>query len=40
MSESEQRATRKCVSCGINITGTSAASFDCPECGQQWKKVG
>jgi predicted RNA-binding Zn-ribbon protein involved in translation (DUF1610 family) len=34
MSEQEQQGRRKCVSCGINISGTSAASFDCPECGQ------
>lgn len=31
----EQRAQRKCTSCGINIAGLSAASFDCPECGHQ-----
>ena len=30
---SETRQARKCVSCGINISGTSAAAFDCPECG-------
>ncbi|WP_049899723.1 HVO_2753 family zinc finger protein [Halococcus agarilyticus] len=37
MSESEQQAsaTRSCVSCGINISGTNAAAFDCPECGTQ-----
>ena len=33
MSESDQRTRRKCVSCGINISGTSAAKFDCPDCG-------
>ena len=33
MSESTQRSVRKCVSCGINISGTSAAAFSCPECG-------
>ncbi|MEZ3116323.1 HVO_2753 family zinc finger protein [Halobaculum sp. MBLA0147] len=35
MSDAEQaeRAERRCVSCGINVAGLSAASFDCPECG-------
>jgi len=33
MSNAEQRGARKCVSCGINIAGMSAASFDCPDCG-------
>jgi predicted RNA-binding Zn-ribbon protein involved in translation (DUF1610 family) len=35
MSESDtsERSVRSCVSCGINIVGMSAASFDCPECG-------
>ena len=32
MSESAQRA-RHCVSCGISISGTAAASFKCPDCG-------
>jgi predicted RNA-binding Zn-ribbon protein involved in translation (DUF1610 family) len=32
---SESRAVRTCVSCGINIAGTNAASFDCPECGHR-----
>jgi predicted RNA-binding Zn-ribbon protein involved in translation (DUF1610 family) len=30
-----QRATQKCISCGINIAGTNAAAFKCPECGHQ-----
>lgn len=33
MSESAQGNARKCVSCGINIVGMSAATFDCPDCG-------
>ena len=33
MSTSQERTARKCVSCGINIVGMSAATFDCPECG-------
>ncbi|SEW30750.1 HVO_2753 family zinc finger protein [Halobacterium jilantaiense] len=32
---SEATQARKCVSCGINISGTTAASFKCPDCGQQ-----
>ncbi|PSP72589.1 RNA-binding protein [Halobacteriales archaeon SW_12_67_38] len=37
MSESERKSdhTRSCVSCGINISGTNAAAFDCPECGSR-----
>ena len=35
MSESQQRRIRKCISCGINIAGTNAAAFKCPECGYQ-----
>ncbi|HET7324646.1 MAG TPA: HVO_2753 family zinc finger protein [Halococcus sp.] len=37
MSESEhdRSPSRACVSCGINISGTNAASFACPECGHQ-----
>lgn len=35
MSESSQRSVRKCISCGINISGTNAATFDCPECGAE-----
>jgi predicted RNA-binding Zn-ribbon protein involved in translation (DUF1610 family) len=35
MSESEATAARKCVSCGINISGTNAASFQCPDCGHR-----
>jgi hypothetical protein len=33
MSKSQQHATRQCVSCGINISGTNAARFKCPDCG-------
>ena len=32
-SESTQRRERKCISCGINISGTGAAKFECPDCG-------
>jgi predicted RNA-binding Zn-ribbon protein involved in translation (DUF1610 family) len=37
MSESDDARgnVRKCVSCGINISGTTAAAFDCPECGHR-----
>jgi len=35
MSESEQKRAQKCISCGINIAGTDAAAFKCPECGYQ-----
>ena len=35
MSRSEQKRTQKCISCGINIAGTNAAAFACPECGHQ-----
>jgi predicted RNA-binding Zn-ribbon protein involved in translation (DUF1610 family) len=35
MSEAEQEQRRQCVSCGINIAGMSAASFNCPDCGAQ-----
>jgi len=35
MSESEQRQEHQCISCGINISGMSAAAFDCPECGHR-----
>lgn len=37
MSEAEQseRSERRCVSCGINVAGLAAASFDCPECGTE-----
>lgn len=34
-SESESAHSRTCVSCGINISGTNAASFACPECGHR-----
>ena len=34
-SESARRDARKCISCGINISGTSAASFKCPDCGHR-----
>jgi predicted RNA-binding Zn-ribbon protein involved in translation (DUF1610 family) len=32
MSESQQKRARKCISCGINISGTAAARFKCPDC--------
>jgi predicted RNA-binding Zn-ribbon protein involved in translation (DUF1610 family) len=37
MSESEpdRRHARQCVSCGINISGMSAATFNCPDCGHE-----
>ncbi|MFB6217773.1 MAG: HVO_2753 family zinc finger protein [Halobacteriaceae archaeon] len=35
MSESEATETRKCISCGINISGTDAATFQCPDCGHR-----
>jgi predicted RNA-binding Zn-ribbon protein involved in translation (DUF1610 family) len=35
MSDARQKQARKCVSCGINISGTTAASFNCPDCGYQ-----
>jgi len=35
MSESERKRAQKCISCGLNIAGTSAAAFNCPECGHQ-----
>lgn len=37
MSQSDPEPThaRSCVSCGINISGTNAAKFPCPECGYQ-----
>ena len=35
MSEAEQQSQRRCVSCGINVAGMSAATFDCPECGTE-----
>ncbi|GAB3423086.1 zinc finger domain-containing protein [Haloparvum alkalitolerans] len=33
MSESRQQAARKCVSCGIKVSGKNAAEFACPDCG-------
>ncbi|PSP32224.1 RNA-binding protein [Halobacteriales archaeon QH_10_67_22] len=35
MSQSEGKRKQKCVSCGINIAGTDAAAFKCPDCGHQ-----
>ena len=32
MSQSRQKRAQTCVSCGINVAGTNAASFDCPDC--------
>ena len=34
MSE-RQLSARHCVSCGLTISGTNAATFKCPECGTQ-----
>ena len=34
-SEAKSRQERQCVSCGINIRGMSAATFDCPKCGTE-----
>ena len=31
--EHERTHARSCVSCGINISGTNAAAFPCPDCG-------
>ena len=33
-STSDRRGDHACISCGINIAGTDAAKFNCPECGQ------
>lgn len=35
MSESDSASTqsRTCVSCGIDVSGTNAAAFECPDCG-------
>ncbi len=33
MSESEAASEHRCVTCGINVTATNAASFGCPSCG-------
>ena len=35
MSRTDERRARSCVSCGINIAGTNAAAFKCPDCGAQ-----
>ena len=35
MSESAQESERQCVSCGINVAGMNAATFDCPDCGAE-----
>ena len=35
MSTTDDRETRSCVSCGINVSGTNAAAFGCPGCGHQ-----
>lgn len=32
---SMQGSSQKCISCGIQIAGTNAASFKCPDCGNQ-----
>ncbi|MDG5761411.1 zinc finger domain-containing protein [Natronococcus sp. A-GB1] len=33
MSTTDGQDRRSCVSCGINIAGTNAAAFKCPDCG-------
>ncbi|MFC6953068.1 HVO_2753 family zinc finger protein [Halorubellus litoreus] len=33
MSESQSTEQRRCISCGLNIAGTNAARFKCPDCG-------
>ncbi len=35
MSQGEQKRAQKCITCGINIAGTNAAAFKCPDCGFQ-----
>ena len=35
MSETRQQGTRTCVTCGIDVTGTNAAAFACPQCGNR-----
>ena len=35
MSGNQATAARKCISCGINIAGESAATFKCPDCGHR-----
>lgn len=35
MSEAEAATERRCVTCGINVTGTNAARFGCPSCGHE-----
>jgi len=35
MSEAEASVDPRCVTCGINVTGTNAAKFRCPVCDQQ-----
>lgn len=38
MSETSQQGT--CVTCGIDISGTNAASYACPQCGTQLHRCG
>ena len=33
--ESQHRQAQRCVSCGIDVSGTNAARFDCPDCGHR-----
>jgi Predicted Zn-ribbon RNA-binding protein with a function in translation len=40
MSKTDEQKTKQCVSCGINISGLSAASFKCPECGEEISRCG
>ncbi|WP_255170837.1 HVO_2753 family zinc finger protein [Natrononativus amylolyticus] len=35
MSTTDDHGSRSCISCGINIAGTNAAAFKCPDCGKQ-----
>ena len=35
MSQARTSQERRCVSCGINVSGTNAARFKCPDCGEQ-----
>ncbi|MFC7057906.1 HVO_2753 family zinc finger protein [Halovenus salina] len=35
MSGLQEQTRNQCISCGINVAGSNAAQFDCPECGHQ-----
>ncbi len=32
MSGLQEQTRHQCISCGINVAGSNAARFDCPEC--------